>query len=111
MKQTNIKKIVGYNKLKPNWNGYGGDPIPSDTINIAIQYIKAIDKQPTVSPTGRGSIQFDLTLGDNNITFEIFSYEIQFTDFFSGEIVSEGTIPILQFVDFYNELCQFYESE
>lgn len=53
--------------LKSNWNGYGGQPIGEDVINKTEKILSALDYQPQVFPTGRGSIQIEYYKDDDNL--------------------------------------------
>lgn len=68
-------------KLEPNWNGYGAEPISPIVIEHARQIIKNLDAdvQPEhIYPTGRNSIQFEWELVDGSyLEFEIFGNEIK----------------------------------
>lgn len=72
----NIKKVNSYNNLIEDWNGYGGASIPRIVIEHALAALPNLNRQPHVSPTSRGTIQFDYENGDNFLEAEIYGDHI-----------------------------------
>lgn len=66
----NMQKINSFTKLKKNWNGYNGEEIDKNVVDIAKELITKIEFQPQVFPTGRGTIQIEKYFDDNNF-FEL----------------------------------------
>ena len=52
-------KLAQIATLKNNWDGYGAEPLPRDTLYMALCLIPALHVQPEIFPTANGSIQFE----------------------------------------------------
>lgn len=74
--QLNIKRLNKYLTYLEGWNGYGGLPFSPQVIFIATNVIRSLRYQPHVSPTGRGTIQFDYIKGEDSLEAEIYENEV-----------------------------------
>ncbi len=75
--KSNKKRLLHLKNLKSNWNGYNGKPINNDIIEQAECLLTNLDYQPSIFPTGRGTIQIEYFKDeDNELEIEIFSNEI-----------------------------------
>jgi hypothetical protein len=75
----NLEKIYRFASYKENWDGYGSPPIEKSVIEQSIKFIfdKNLKTQPSVFPTGRGSIQFEFEPDENHyMEIEIFQNNI-----------------------------------
>lgn len=54
-----IDTLEKYRALKAGWNGKGSTPFDVELIDNAIDFVKQLDYQPEIFPTGRDSIQFE----------------------------------------------------
>jgi hypothetical protein len=80
--KMNKMRLQSFAKLDENWNGYSAMVIDKETIDKVEKIISSLDFQPSIFPTGRGSIQIEKFIDDNNLVEieisrdEIFSYSI-----------------------------------
>ncbi len=64
--------------LKYNWNENGAEPFPYDLIYKCRKILDALSKEPFISPTACGSIQFEYEKDDDDyLEFEIFNDKIK----------------------------------
>lgn len=71
----NLEKIYRFASYTNNWDGYGAPPIDKNVIDKSIKFIfeKNLITQPSVFPTGRGTIQFEFEPDENHyMEIEIF---------------------------------------
>lgn len=71
----NLEKIYRFASYTNNWDGYGAPPIDKKVIDKSIKFIfeKNLITQPSVFPTGRGTIQFEFEPDENHyMEIEIF---------------------------------------
>lgn len=81
----NYIKLCSFRRLLKGWDGYDAEPIPDTIINRAQSFLLCLDSQPKVFPTGRGSIQAEYYLDDeNHVEIEIFN------DHYSVYKISQG---------------------
>lgn len=59
IQNDNLAKLRHIAMLNDNWDGYGAEPMPYDTLNKAQRLIHALHVQPEIFPTAAGSIQFE----------------------------------------------------
>lgn len=80
--KMNRMKLQSLNNLKFNWNGYQGEPINNEVIQLVDEIIKELEYQPNIFPTGRGSVQVEYYINEDKqleieiSPDEIFMYEI-----------------------------------
>ena len=73
----NKKKLNSFKQLQSDWNGYDGEPIPLEVIESVEKIITKMDFQPSIFPTGRGSVQIEYFRDDDNkLEIEISSDEV-----------------------------------
>lgn len=73
----NKRKLQAFKTLEPNWNGYDGLPFSEPVLSKVEKIISDLDYQPEIFPTGRGTIQIEKFIDDNNqIEIEISQDEI-----------------------------------
>lgn len=70
--------------LGANWNGYGVEPIPASVISTAREVVPALQYQPLICPTARGSVQLE--------------YE-QASDYLEIELFADGTMGVFRVID------------
>jgi len=81
--KNNKRKLESIKKLTSNWNGYEGEQFESSLINMIQDIISELDYQPQIFPTGRGSIQIEKYINDDNLVEievsndEIFAYQVK----------------------------------
>ena len=61
-----------FKNLKKGWDGYNAEPISDVVINRSEKLKRILSDKFQIFPTGRNSIQFELTDGDYYIEFEVF---------------------------------------
>ena len=54
-----LTRLTQIAMLKNNWDGYGAEPLPRDTIFRAQRLIRSLHFQPEIFPTAAGSIQIE----------------------------------------------------
>ena len=57
--RNNTKRLTQIAMLKNNWDGYGAEPLPRDTIFRAQRLIRSLHFQSEIFPTAAGSIQIE----------------------------------------------------
>lgn len=79
-KMKNLNKIFSFRRLREDWNGKDSDPITEKLIDIAYNFINNpnLNYQPSVFPTGRGSIQFEYQKSNGDY-LEIEAFEDYYT--------------------------------
>lgn len=81
--KINKRKLESLKKIKENWNGYGGQVISHTLIAKVISILSELDYQPQIFPTGRGTIQIEKYINNENLVEieisenEIFAYQIK----------------------------------
>ncbi len=81
--RSNKRKLDSIKKLTSNWNGYEGERFESKLITMIQDIISELDYQPQIFPTGRGSIQIEKYINDDNFVEievtndEIFAYQVK----------------------------------
>ena len=73
MQGDSLTRLTQIAMLKNNWDGYGAEPLPRDTIFRAQRLIRSLHFQPEIFPTAAGSIQIEY--GKDNGDY----LELQFT--------------------------------
>ena len=100
----NKRKLNAIKELKTGWNGYNGNEIKQEIISKLEGIISKLDYQPQIFPTGRGSVQIEKYLDDNNLVEieisenEVFAYQVK-----NGEEI-EKEISISEINEFISEL-------
>lgn len=64
--QHNKRKLRYFRTLKENWNGYDGQVIEEKTIQKIDELITHLEYQPQIFPTGRGTLQLEGYIDDEN---------------------------------------------
>ncbi len=54
-----IETLESYRELRAGWNGKGSTSFDGELIDSAIDFVKQLDYQPEIFPTGRDTIQFE----------------------------------------------------
>ncbi len=67
---TKLRQIA---MLKNNWDGYGAEPLPRETIYHAQRLIRSLHFQPEIFPTAAGSLQIEYEKNNGDYL------ELQFT--------------------------------
>jgi len=102
--KLNKRKLNSLKHLQEDWNGYNGETIEDALISDIENLISTLDYQPQIFPTGRGSIQIEKYLNDENLVeIEISSNEIFVYQVKNGEEI-EKEISISEINDFISEL-------
>lgn len=102
--KQNKKKLNSFKQLPAHWNGYNSIHIDASVIDTVQDIISSLEYQPQIFPTGRGSIQLEKYLDDDNLieieisTSEITAYQIK------NGIESESVIEKEAIVDLINNL-------
>ena len=79
-----LMKLAQMGTLKYNWNGYGAEPLPYDTLYKAQLLIPALHVQPEIFPTADGSIQFE--------------YEKNNGDYLEFQFTGKGTCEVFKII-------------
>lgn len=69
--EYNLNKVDEMYKFKKNWNLYGADPIPKETLDLTKKVLKELTMQPEVFPTGASTIQLEYEKGNNYLEIEL----------------------------------------
>lgn len=81
--KNNKRKLEAFKEFSSNWNGYNGETFDAELIEKVEKIISDLDYQPQVFPTGRGSIQIEKQIDDDNLVEieiskdEIFAYQVR----------------------------------
>jgi hypothetical protein len=81
--KNNKRKLEAIKKLRPNWNNYEGEEFEESLIMRIEKIISDLDYQPQIYPTGRGSIQIEKYIDEENLVEievskdEIFAYQVK----------------------------------
>ena len=84
----NYYKLQSFRSLKKGWDGYDGEEISIPAIARVTDLLKTLGFQPSIFPTGRGSIQVEYYQNDNTFA-EIEVLEDRISVYSEGV---EGTI-------------------
>lgn len=90
--KNNKRKLEAFKKLSDNWNGYNGEPFEEELIASVEKIIADLDYQPQIFPTGRGSIQIEKQIDEDNFVEieiskdEVFAYQVKGGQEFEKEI-------------------------
>lgn len=99
--KLNKLKLRSLKNLGKNWNNYNAPSIECDVIDKAEKIISNLDYQPDIFPTGRGSIQIEYFLDDQNLVEieieieKIYAYRIKNGYEFEREIDSSQINDII----------------
>lgn len=69
--------------MGPNWNGYEGENSLKLGLFLKFKIISDLDYQPQIFPTGRGTIQIEKYINDDNLieievsNEQIFAYQVK----------------------------------
>ena len=70
---NNYLRLTEIKQLPENWNGNGAPAFSEKHVDTARKLISKLKKQPFISPTAKGSIQFEYEDGQGNyLEFELF---------------------------------------
>lgn len=105
-KDSNKRILEKMSSLKENWDGYGGKSFSKESLAFYNSLIENILIQPTISPTGRGSLYLEYNGAKGMLGFEAFEKKVDMA-FISndGEIVSKSIDK-----NFYEEINQTVEK-
>lgn len=102
--KNNKSRLRSFKDLRRGWNGYNGNPIDESIITIVENLLTALDYQPQIFPTGRGTLQLEWFLDENNqIEIEI-SKEIAYLYQVKNGEEKEMKIEISEINDFVSDL-------
>ena len=89
---NNYFKLVSFAQLKRGWDGYSGEEIPSEVITKVTQLLFNLRFQPSIFPTGRGSIQVEYYRDDDTFAeIEVSNNSIDvYSEGIDGTIEEEG---------------------
>lgn len=77
--KANIIKLDDISNFEYDWNGYGAKPFSGELIAKCKNIVNCLDKQPSIYPTGRQSIQIQYEFEDKTyLEFEIFKAKINY---------------------------------
>lgn len=82
-KITNRKILKKMSVLENDWNGYGGESFSKEKIDFFSKLIDEIHIQPTISPTGRGTLYLEYRNQKGTLGFEVFEDRIDVAYIFS----------------------------
>jgi len=102
--KINKRKLQAIKNLEENWNGYNGEIIDKSVISKVETLISSLDYQPQIFPTGRGSIQLDAYLNENNLVEIEISPEINFVYQVKNGKEIEKEVSLSEINDFISEL-------
>lgn len=75
--EYNLNKVDEMYKFKKNWNLYGADPIPKETLDLTKKVLKELTMQPEVFPTGASTIQLEYEKGNNYLEIELYKNNLK----------------------------------
>ena len=75
---TTFEKLDLIEKLEPDWNGYGADPIPKEIIDRGREFVKDCFPCPEVFPSAAEMIQFELYNDDFYLEVQVFKDKFSF---------------------------------
>jgi hypothetical protein len=100
-----LEILESFRKLEKDWNGYNADPIPTESIDNALDFLDYLKENindliyPEIYPTAQDSVQFEWS-GKNEeyLEFEFFPSKVDAlleikSDSGSDKIYSEFIIP------------------
>lgn len=67
LKIENLNKIGKLKELNYNWNGNGAEDFTSEEIELFEKIINALNVQPQIAPTGKGSLYIQYEDNANNV--------------------------------------------
>ncbi|MCF0065591.1 hypothetical protein MUK70_10945 [Dyadobacter chenwenxiniae] len=103
----NLLKLNEYKGYQRGWNGYDGLPFSGKLIDAAKNILFKVSYSPHISPTGRGSIQFDYSSGENLMEVEIFEDRIEVL-----EVIGDNEREYITQPDqLSNHIDQFYAAQ
>lgn len=82
LQRHNLMKLAQIAMFNNNWDGYGADPIPYNTLHRAQHLIHALYVQPEIFPTTAGTIQIE--------------YEKDNGDYLKFQFTGEGACEIFR---------------
>jgi hypothetical protein len=80
--RENLRKLDSFLQFGSNWHGYESQTFSKELISKVKSIIRALEYQPQVFPTGRGTIQLEKWVDDDNLVEieisedEIFAYKV-----------------------------------
>lgn len=103
----NKRKLETLKLLKKNWNSYGGETIDDGVISKVEELLTKLEYQPQLFPTGRGTIQIENYVDeDNQVEVEISNTVIHAYKIKNGK-ESEEQINFSEASDFISEASDF----
>ena len=96
--------------LKDNWNDNGAKAFSTDLIQKCIRIASSLDKEPSIAPTGCGSIQFEYAHLPSHIyfEFEVFESHIKWYAIGRDKIEYEGDIIATDQAEVIIELANLF---
>lgn len=100
----NKMKLQSFKNLESNWNGYNGQSFDESLIGKIETILSSLEYQPQIFPTGRGSIQIEKYINDENLVeIEISNNEI-FAFMVKNGFEQERIVSIEEIKDIISEL-------
>lgn len=81
--KINKRKLESIRKLRSNWNNYDGEAFEESLISNIEKILSDLDYQPQIFPTGRGTIQIEKYIDEENLieieisNTEIFAFQVK----------------------------------
>ena len=76
--KENLEKIQDISELKDDWNGHGASAVKDTLIQKMKYLVLRLNIQPEISPTARGSIQFEYEKETGEyLEFELFDIKLK----------------------------------
>lgn len=81
--KINKRRLRSFKNFKTNWNGYSGEAFDEALIEKIEDILSDLDYQPQIFPTGRGTIQIEKYIDDDNLieieisNKEVFAYQVK----------------------------------
>ena len=75
--EHNLNRIDEMYGFKKNWNLYGANPIPKETLDLTKKILKELTIQPEVFPTGASTIQLKYEKGSNYLEIELYGNKLK----------------------------------
>lgn len=102
--KANKRKLRVIKGLRKGWNGYNGEVIAESLISMVENLLSDLDYQPRVFPTGRGTLQIESYLDNNNFLEIEISLEDAYLYQLKNGVELEKEIDISEINDIINDL-------
>lgn len=96
----NVNKINRMKGFEKNWNGNGADKFSAESINLFLEVINSLCKQPQIAPTGNGSLLLQYEMENKSIlAFDVAVGRVE------KVFVPEGRFDNAETDVFTNDIC------